>query len=676
MDAAACQNPANPVVAENCQSGTDEWIVKQYAADTEIYASKDSVNVGDSLDFFVDTPASTFDLYIYRNGYYGGLGGRLITSEKGIKGTKQPDCARYEDTGLRTCSNWKSSYTLQIPADWVSGIYIARIEKSDNSGGNETVFVVRQDDRHSEILYQDSVSTFQAYNNYGGKSVYVSNSSVCPTIATTERAVKVSLNRPYSAGNFDPNYYYRAEYPMVRWLEQQGYDVAYSTSLDTDASGQQGAKNHLLDHKTFLAVGHDEYWSQGMRDAVTAARDAGINIGLFTANTGYWRVRFEPDPLTNEPNSVMVVYKTSEAGPADPVSPTTTWRDPNGANDPENNLNGVMYVGDNDSFFFPMRITSNDAMDQLYRHTGLQNMPPNSYINVGNQVVGWEWDAKVDNGQTPSGLKVIASSPTFGELLQDAGNYRNNNLGMAQAQTSYYKASSGALVFASGTIQWSWGLGAQATKVVNPDPIMEQVTYNVLSDMGSQPATPDSNIITDGSNKPDPALPQGVKSANSVKPPVISNIQSTTSGNSATITWDTDVDAIGQIWYGDQDGHVIYNAGPETDYTQHHSISVGNLTASKTYPLQVASASRDWGLAISDVTSFKTATPSITGRISDAIKPLVNKGGCFVRTSPKGAVLIGGGVVLIVLVVVGFFAIRRRRRIPPAPAWAQIPPAS
>src|SRR5206468_2333630 len=155
-------------------------------------------------------------LNIYRMGYYGGLGARLLHSIPDLKGEKQPDCIRMTDSGLRTCSNWQVSYSLNVPLDWVSGIYIAQVKDMSSGNSNETVFAIRQDERKSDMLYQMSITTFQAYNNYAGKSVYSENSSTCDTVADAPRAVKVSLNRPYSATFWDPNYFFHTEYPMVR----------------------------------------------------------------------------------------------------------------------------------------------------------------------------------------------------------------------------------------------------------------------------------------------------------------------------------------------------------------------------------------------------------------------------------------------------------------------------
>ncbi|MEO8608263.1 MAG: fibronectin type III domain-containing protein [Chloroflexota bacterium] len=633
----SCANPPNPIVAENCLPGSDGWILTQPSDLISLYASQDSMNIGDNLDLFINTAGAAYSLEIYRNGYYGGLGGRLIQKVDDLPGQSQPACDRMDDdTGLATCSRWSASYSLTIPAEWVSGIYIAKITLGDNGNQGYTVFVVRDDQRDSDILYQQSVTTFHAYNQYGGKSVYSHISSICPTVAEAPRAVKVSLNRPYYQPQTIPNMYFRAEYPMVRWLEAQGYDVTYSTSLDTHRSGKPGAHNELLDHKTFLDVGHDEYWSQEMHDAITAARDAGVNIGFFTSNTSYWRIRFEPDPLTGEPDSVMVTYKTTESGPPDPSgTPTTTWRDPAGANAPENGLTGVMYVGDNDSIFFPLRVTADHASDRIYRHTSLENMPPDTYADIGHQIVGWEWDSVVDNGHTPDGLTILADTPVYGELLNDAGNHVNSSLKPAVVNTTRYIAPSGAIVFATGTIQWSWGLGANGLDAVDPDSYISQITYNVLADMDAQPATPSDGLVLDGdSMRPEHPQPEFL-SLKDAQPPVISNLQAAVDGDSVKITWNTDVEATGQLWFGERAGYVSDSKGSNIGYSTQHSFTVSGLDANYKYFFKVVSVGRNWQIAISEENQFATDSISLTHQLVDTAMPVIQSVGCWVKTNPS-----------------------------------------
>jgi hypothetical protein len=121
-------------------------------------------------------------------------------------------------------------------------------------------------------------------------------------------------------------------------MEKSGYDVSYQTDLDTHTDGSR-----LLNYRGFLSVGHDEYWSKPMRDAVVAARDAGVNLGFFGANAIYTQVRFEPSS-TGVPNRVQVVYRSATIDPEpDPALKTVNWRDPI-LNHPDQDVVGVQFT--------------------------------------------------------------------------------------------------------------------------------------------------------------------------------------------------------------------------------------------------------------------------------------------------------------------------------------------
>lgn len=670
-DDSACSHPANRIVMENCNAGTTEWLVKRYASDIEGYAFPASINVGDTVRFYVNTNAAHFNLNIYRSGYYNGLGGRLVKRVDDIEGHVQPNCNQDFSTGLVSCANWAPSYALEVPTDWASGVYIAKLTRQDTGGENVVVFTVRDDNRKSDILFQQSLFTYQAYNNYGGKATYTSLSDGCTTVAQTPRAVKVSFHRPIvvgdSTGGIVLNTYFRVEYPMVRWLEAQGYDVTYSTTLDTHRSGKPGAPNRLLDHRAFLSVGHDEYWTQEMRNAITAARDAGVHLGFFSANTSYWRVRLEPDPFTGEPDSVMVTYKTTESGPPDPSGhPTGTWRDPAGVNDPENGLLGIEYIGDNDAFFFPMRVTAAQAADRIYRHTDLQRMPPNTYAEFGAQTVGWEWDAVVDNGHTPPDLEVLATSPVYGLLLQDAGNFQNGNLGKASANMTRYRAPSGAIVFSSGTIQWSWGLGAWGIDVVEPDRYLPQITYNILADMQVQPATPAQNLVLDG--QADPVVQSNtaflpIDSADSANGPVISNLRTTVSGNVVTVTWDTDVPSTTQVYFGERPEHLISSSPAKRSATRTHSVTRGvGFQYNSRYYYRAISADERGHVTFSEIGSFQTQNAPLKTQVADLVRSVTNPARCWAAANPSSAIGAGIAAAIVVTGSSGLLIARRRRK--------------
>src|SRR5262249_1934073 len=156
----------------------------------------------------------------------------------------------------------------------------------------------------------------EAYNNYPndsatGKSLYTFNSYGPNTVSGNASAVKVSFDRPMAdtgLGNF-----HKWEVNFIRWLERSGYDTTYSSDVDRHTDG--GA---LLTHKALLIAGHDEYWTKEMRDAVEAARDAGVHLGVFAANTSYTQIRLEPS-AGNVPNRVVVEYRNFPWAPTDPV---------------------------------------------------------------------------------------------------------------------------------------------------------------------------------------------------------------------------------------------------------------------------------------------------------------------------------------------------------------------
>src|SRR5207237_1211153 len=207
---------------------------------------------------------------------------------------------------------------------------------------NQINLVGCDDARRSDILYQQSVNTYQAYNNYPndgatGKSLNEDDSRGPNTIAGTPRAVKVSWNRPYTGDGSGQFLSY--EYYFVRWLERSGYDVTYSTDVDTHQNSSR-----LLNSKAFLSVGHDEYWSKEMYDAVERARDARVHLGFFDGDSLSWQVRFEPSQSTGAADRVMVCYKDRSIDPIQGPTTTITWHNPF-INRSGQILRGVRYAG-------------------------------------------------------------------------------------------------------------------------------------------------------------------------------------------------------------------------------------------------------------------------------------------------------------------------------------------
>jgi Domain of unknown function (DUF4347)/Domain of unknown function (DUF4082) len=476
----------NAIVLENQKPGTTNWRISsnnQAIDQIEGYGDATSVNKGQAINFKISlAQAGQYTIDVYRLGYYGGDGGRLVTSITGLNGGLQANPTVNSTTNLVEY-NWNTSYTLQTGTDWTSGLYFAKLTSTSTGKQNYIQFVVRDDDRPADIGFQDAITTAAAYNNNGGYSLYDFNS------AGGQRAYQVSFDRPFrygaAAGSEQFNNTLTWQYNMTRWLESQGYDISYYTNLDVHINPLQ-----LYSQKTFLSSGHDEYWSMEMRNTVEQSRDYGTNLAFFSANSAYWRVRFESSS-SGQANRVMTSYKgdwvLDPVAQADASQATTVFRSAE-INRPENALLGVMYVGDwgasNVYNGFDHIVTN--ASDPYYAHTGLQN---------GDQLtglIGYEWDAVVNNGFTPAGVVTLSQSPTQtqgGLPLLPAGT--SSTIG----NMVRYTAPSGAKVFSTGSIQWVWGLDSDGVPNPREDARAQQIAANVFKDMGATPQTPSSGIV-------------------------------------------------------------------------------------------------------------------------------------------------------------------------------------
>src|SRR5262245_23991987 len=305
LGAASFVSPAfavekSPVALENAKLGTRDWMLTRTRIDPaakyrcpwiEGYCSRTSVRAGDSISFHVSTnPSSAFTIEIYRMGWYGGAGGRLMKELGPFDGKSQPN-PEIGSKRVRDCS-WKPCTELTIPQDWLSGVYIGKLTAKADGTQSYVIFIVR-DDRKADFIFQCSDTTWQAYNRWpsqfalydDGKEQWYWGGDV-----------QVSFNRPYgkycqildaplSTGSGE---FLLWEFPLAFWMESLGYDVTYISNLDThrDPAG-------LLRAKGFLSVGHDEYWSIEMFENVRAAIARGVNAAFLSGNAVCGRILFD-----------------------------------------------------------------------------------------------------------------------------------------------------------------------------------------------------------------------------------------------------------------------------------------------------------------------------------------------------------------------------------------------
>jgi len=486
----------NVVVCENSLPGSpaSEWEITGTGSDTvEGFTTDISVNAGETVDFKVHAE-SDYTMTIYRMGYYGGAGARRITEltpdQAASRENTPSGCINNSSsTGLVDCGPWRVSASWDVPETAVSGIYFAHVERTSNGDDNHIVFIVRNDDRASDLLFQTSDTTWQAYNSWGGNSLYVG--------ASAGRAHKVSYNRPFNtrATPSGRDFVWGSEYPMVRFLEANGYDVSYLSGIDTDRSGSL-----LLNHKAFLSVGHDEYWSGAQRANVEAARDAGVNLAFFSANEVYWKTRYERSvDDAQKPYRTLVTYKsTHDDAQTDPSGTWTgTWRDPRfsppaDGGRPENSLTGTIttVIEGTEAITVPAA----DGKMRFWRGTAVAAQGPGQTATLAARTLGYEWDSDLDNGFRPRGaIRLSSSTYDVAQKLTDYGS--QTAPGNATHHLMLYRAGSGALVFGAGTVQWSWGLDSHHDgDGDDPDPNIRQATVNLLADMDAQPVTLQSGL--------------------------------------------------------------------------------------------------------------------------------------------------------------------------------------
>lgn len=479
---AAPARGANPVQAENALPGDSSWRLGLEPPPHAIegYASSTSVAPGGSIVFAVSTaPAARYRIVIARLGWYGGLGGRLhaclpdpdcVTDKAGVE---QPPAAPPDPNG-EVDARWPPTDSLTIPADWVSGYYVARLilTTGDHAGDSVWIpFVVRAPSgQSSRLLVQEPVNTWQAYNMWGGKNLYRGD-------ATTDgaRAVRVSFDRPYTyrvlvtGEEASFNHY---ELPLVRFVEREGYDAAYATDVDVSRAPAQ-----LLDHRLVMTAGHGEYWTKSMRDGFEAARDLGTNLAFMGANTAYWQVRYADGGRT------IVSYKSQHDPIRDPQRKTVRFRNLKPAR-PECKLIGVQHqsgvgaLGDRRGY----SLTSEGAADRWNAETGLVAGATVPYL------VGYEWDVTLPWCHVPH-------SKVLFQWVRPEG-----DPSASDAQAVRYTAPSGARVFGAGAMQFSWGLSDPDDRLHTEDPGIQRFTETALDDL-TRPARPSAIAVERGPSR-------------------------------------------------------------------------------------------------------------------------------------------------------------------------------
>jgi hypothetical protein len=445
----------SPIAIENRRQGSDSFALAQPArSEVAGYASTTALAPGEALRLFVNVDHDQDVRWeLYRVGYYQGHGARWLASGEPVHLVVQPSCPIDAKTGLIECA-WASAFQVPIENDWLSGYYAFKLI---NEAGFEAYvpFVVRDDARRAPIVVQASVTTWQAYNLWGGTSLY--RNTAGNSGYSDARARRVSFDRPYDARATA----FTKEAQFVRWLEQRGYDASYVTNVDLEAD-----RALLEGRRLFVSVLHDEYWTVGERDALEQARAAGVSLAFLSANTGYWRIRLDPSS-SGVPRRIVTCYKSATLDPQSAAADTTTQFRQHPYPRPENELIGEMYGDWSDFDGFPYVVVNHEHW--IYAGTSVAEHETLSSI------IGVEWDSVTDNGLTPAGLEIVGDSPVVTQV----------GVPYPHAHASVHYPTPGSFVFAAGSIEWISGLGGKRT-----DPRVQRMTENVFARAGFVLAQP------------------------------------------------------------------------------------------------------------------------------------------------------------------------------------------
>lgn len=456
------------ILEENKLPGQTSWKMKRHSiGHIQGYASKSSVNRGEKITFYISTQANgtKYNMEIFRLGWYNGAGARSVKTIENLEGKEQgwytKETGRHnlpdpDDTGMLDLS-WKESYTLEVPVNWVSGYYLVLL--TDENGRQDYIpFIVRDDFQQHELLVIAPVTTWQAYNSWGGWSLYghweegkwVKAPSYNPAVYSKFNATRVSFNRPYVQGHGAGHVF--DEFPAVFWLESRGYDVAYATSVELHL------KRLKWNPKGIIFIGHDEYWTEQMRQYVKALRDTGVNLAFLSANNIYWRAQhWEPhkSKKKSEPRILVLNRGVADASVKSGFV-VQMWRR---IGHPESELMGQQFEG--------QVLEPADWIVSNPNHWLFHGLDVKSGDLVEGAIKG-EFDSVTQNTQE---VEIIASSPVT-----------DINHKQWMANTTVYQHKSGSLVFDAGTFGWVPCLSNPADTNGNAvNQIIQGVTGNLLN---------------------------------------------------------------------------------------------------------------------------------------------------------------------------------------------------
>jgi hypothetical protein len=442
--------------SENSHPGDRHWVIRHLGGEHEIegYTGLASVRQGESFPLYVSTTSSGYRVTAYRLGWYQGIGARKVWQSGPLHGHAQAQPVI--DTGTNTVrTSWDP--VLDVPTDdWPPGSYLLLLD-ADSGAQRYVPVTIRSSSTAGKVVIKNCVETWQAYNTWGGYDLYKG-----PQGAYADRSLVVSLDRPYNDNG--ASMFLTYERNAIKLAEHLGLPLAYVTSMDlaTDPGLLKGAS-------ALLSLGHDEYWSPAERANVTAARDAGVNLGFLGANAMFRRTRLQGSKLGTDRE--VVCYKTSYT--RDPMYGkdnslvTGNWRDAPSP-EPESSVIGTLY----ESFPADASLQVTSPSSWVFKGTGVPHGTAFPHL------IGIEYDRVNPGYPVQRPIEVLSHSPLVCNGVSSYGD------------SAYYTHTSGAGVFNAGTMRWveaiygdqPHGIGTSTAAFVR------QVTSNIFRAFADGPA--------------------------------------------------------------------------------------------------------------------------------------------------------------------------------------------
>jgi hypothetical protein len=460
--------PRTSVQEANGQSGDSSWFVhvNGWAPQTQLalWASPYTARFGDTLSVYIHATRGPVAVTVYRLGWYGGMGGHVVFAQDSVAATAQPACST-PFPGPVVCP-WTRTMRVPIGDDWVSGVYL--IKATDQTRLVGYYPFVLTDTRPAQFVAVVPQFTWQAYNAYGGSSLYTAQQSADASDDTVGNFGHfVSFERPY--GNNGGAMYILDDFKShdlrdIRFLERNGYDLTYASSLDVT----EDSRGLPQPQKGIIFIGHDEYWTYHERSVVQGMRDRHTHLAFLSGNNAFWNVRLSIGPVTRRAGDVLTCYKLDRDPSAAADSLTTTEFRMKPVSRPEDALVGIEYVVGTQTLPLEPLVVSDTAVGPE-----AASFLAAAGLHAGEQIpaqIGIEGDRVFADTSSPSKVQVLFKSPIAPKFAVPYAPFY---------YTTFYVAPSGAGVFAAGDVEWGRGLDGFNGTVESP--ALQSVTKAVLN---------------------------------------------------------------------------------------------------------------------------------------------------------------------------------------------------